>query len=126
MEGPHSRACGWRQHEHGPDCHSNCPTCGGIGGGPVAADAGAPLPPVDPGAVWQVPEVELVGMQPALHEPLKAAVGKHVTLHVQPGFGVTGTLSSYDEDTGVCLVTDRDRNYVAAGAVSVLQLRGTA
>lgn len=28
-EGPHSRACGIRRHDHGPDCHSNCPTCGG-------------------------------------------------------------------------------------------------
>lgn len=26
---PHSRACGVRRHEHGPDCHPNCPTCGG-------------------------------------------------------------------------------------------------
>lgn len=26
---PHSRACGIRRHEHGPDCHSNCPTCAG-------------------------------------------------------------------------------------------------
>lgn len=26
---PHSRACGWRHHEHGTACHSNCPTCGG-------------------------------------------------------------------------------------------------
>lgn len=28
--GPHSRACGIRQHDHGPDCSQNCPTCGGI------------------------------------------------------------------------------------------------
>lgn len=27
--GPHSRACGIRKHEHGSECHSNCPTCGG-------------------------------------------------------------------------------------------------
>jgi hypothetical protein len=27
--GPHSRACGFRLHEHGPECHTNCPTCGG-------------------------------------------------------------------------------------------------
>lgn len=27
--GPHSRACGFREHEHGTGCHSNCPTCGG-------------------------------------------------------------------------------------------------
>ena|SRR6478735_9709535 len=26
---PHSRACGWRKHDHGTDCHTNCPTCGG-------------------------------------------------------------------------------------------------
>lgn len=26
---PHSRACGIGPHEHGPACHSNCPTCGG-------------------------------------------------------------------------------------------------
>jgi len=26
---PHSRACGFRDHEHGLDCNSNCPTCGG-------------------------------------------------------------------------------------------------
>ena len=26
---PHSRACGIFKHEHGPDCNSNCPTCGG-------------------------------------------------------------------------------------------------
>jgi len=25
---PHSRACGWRIHGHGPACHPNCPTCG--------------------------------------------------------------------------------------------------
>ncbi len=24
---PHSRACGWRKHDHGSACHSNCPTC---------------------------------------------------------------------------------------------------
>jgi hypothetical protein len=29
QEGPHSRACGWRNHPHGPDCHGNCPTCHG-------------------------------------------------------------------------------------------------
>lgn len=28
-ERPHSRACGIRQHEHGPDCSDNCPTCQG-------------------------------------------------------------------------------------------------
>lgn len=27
---PHSRACGWRMHKHGRDCHKNCPTCGGM------------------------------------------------------------------------------------------------
>jgi len=26
---PHSRACGIRKHDHGPDCHPNCPTCSG-------------------------------------------------------------------------------------------------
>lgn len=26
---PHSRACGIRPHDHGPDCHENCPTCHG-------------------------------------------------------------------------------------------------
>lgn len=26
---PHSRACGWRPHPHGTECHTNCPTCGG-------------------------------------------------------------------------------------------------
>jgi hypothetical protein len=26
---PHSRACGWELHEHGPACHRNCPTCHG-------------------------------------------------------------------------------------------------
>lgn len=26
---PHSRACGWRKHEHGLACHTNCPSCGG-------------------------------------------------------------------------------------------------
>lgn len=26
---PHSRACGWRNHPHGSDCHPNCPTCHG-------------------------------------------------------------------------------------------------
>jgi hypothetical protein len=26
---PHSRACGFRAHPHGPECHPNCPTCGG-------------------------------------------------------------------------------------------------
>lgn len=24
---PHSRACGIRRHDHGPDCDSSCPTC---------------------------------------------------------------------------------------------------
>ncbi len=24
---PHSRACGWRIHEHGPACCNDCPTC---------------------------------------------------------------------------------------------------
>ena len=27
--GPHSRACGIRKHDHGTDCHANCPTCHG-------------------------------------------------------------------------------------------------
>jgi len=87
-----------------------------FGSGPVAADSGAPLP----GEVHY-----LEAMVPVLHEELKAAVGKHVTLHVSPDLAVTGTLNSYNEDTGVCLVIDRDRNYVSAGAVAVLQLRGT-
>jgi hypothetical protein len=26
---PHSRACGWRLHDHGTECHTNCPTCEG-------------------------------------------------------------------------------------------------
>jgi hypothetical protein len=26
---PHSRACGWRNHPHGPECSTNCPTCHG-------------------------------------------------------------------------------------------------
>lgn len=26
---PHSRACGITKHDHGTDCHTNCPTCGG-------------------------------------------------------------------------------------------------
>jgi hypothetical protein len=26
---PHGRACGWKAHEHGTDCHANCPTCHG-------------------------------------------------------------------------------------------------
>lgn len=29
MATPHSRACGIRKHDHGTDCNSNCPTCGG-------------------------------------------------------------------------------------------------
>jgi hypothetical protein len=38
IDGPHSRACGWRQHEHGADCHPNCPTChGGPATGGVVA-----------------------------------------------------------------------------------------
>lgn len=27
--GPHSRACGIKRHDHGTECHSNCPTCRG-------------------------------------------------------------------------------------------------
>lgn len=27
--GPHSRACGWRPHDHGSACSTNCPTCHG-------------------------------------------------------------------------------------------------
>lgn len=26
---PHSRACGWKAHTHGPACSTNCPTCHG-------------------------------------------------------------------------------------------------
>lgn len=26
---PHSRACGFRKHDHGKDCSTNCPTCHG-------------------------------------------------------------------------------------------------
>jgi hypothetical protein len=26
---PHSRACGIRKHDHGPECSRNCPTCDG-------------------------------------------------------------------------------------------------
>jgi hypothetical protein len=25
---PHSRACGVRRHDHGPECSIDCPTCG--------------------------------------------------------------------------------------------------
>jgi hypothetical protein len=32
---PHSRACGAQPHEHGPKCHSNCPTCGGVNPDPL-------------------------------------------------------------------------------------------
>lgn len=28
---PHSRACGIREHAHGAECSSDCPTCGGQG-----------------------------------------------------------------------------------------------
>lgn len=28
-DAPHSRACGIRQHDHGPACHPNCPSCNG-------------------------------------------------------------------------------------------------
>lgn len=28
-DGPHSRACGIRKHDHGLECNPNCPTCGG-------------------------------------------------------------------------------------------------
>lgn len=85
--------------------------------GPVASDAGAPLPA----------EVHyLEGWQPALHASLKANVGKHVTLHLGPGLAVTGTLKAYDEDTSEVTVLDRDTNIVAAGSIAVLVLRGTA
>lgn len=29
-DAPHSRACGVVPHAHGPNCHSNCPSCGGF------------------------------------------------------------------------------------------------
>lgn len=29
-EAPHSRACGLIRHPHGPNCHTNCPTCHGL------------------------------------------------------------------------------------------------
>lgn len=29
-DGPHSRACGWRNHDHGTACSTNCPTCHGL------------------------------------------------------------------------------------------------
>lgn len=32
---PHSRACGIRQHPHGPQCARDCPTCVGLSHGPV-------------------------------------------------------------------------------------------
>lgn len=35
---PHSRACGWRRHDHGAECHSNCPTCGGRPAGEATYD----------------------------------------------------------------------------------------
>lgn len=38
---PHSRACGWQPHPHGPSCHENCPTCHG-------ARWDRPAPPPDP------------------------------------------------------------------------------
>jgi hypothetical protein len=36
-EGPHSRACGLREHQHGVACNPNCPTCHGrpVTGGAV-------------------------------------------------------------------------------------------
>jgi hypothetical protein len=41
-EGPHSRACGIRRHNHGSDCHANCPTCGGRHRAISAEQADAP------------------------------------------------------------------------------------
>ena len=40
LDSPHSRACGFSRHDHGPDCHPNCPTCSGGAGieGPVPRD----------------------------------------------------------------------------------------
>jgi hypothetical protein len=29
VQQPHSRACGFEEHSHGPACHHNCPTCAG-------------------------------------------------------------------------------------------------
>lgn len=29
MREPHSRSCGIKNHDHGPDCSENCPTCHG-------------------------------------------------------------------------------------------------
>jgi hypothetical protein len=42
---PHSRACGWRNHPHGPDCSTNCPTCGGKYVEPATSDRVQPDTP---------------------------------------------------------------------------------
>ena len=42
-DGPHSRACGPRKHDHGTDCHPNCQTCHG--------QAARPTPPEDVAAL---------------------------------------------------------------------------
>jgi hypothetical protein len=40
---PHSRACGIRPHDHGPECHGNCPTCHGS----LIDDGSAPTVPIE-------------------------------------------------------------------------------
>lgn len=37
-ERPHSRACGIRKNPHGPECHTNCPTCHGTTPAPPNPD----------------------------------------------------------------------------------------
>ena len=63
---PHSRACGWRAHPHGPECSTNCPTCHG---GPMPDPSpdtpnayaprcghhGSPLVWLDPALRWRCP-----------------------------------------------------------------------
>lgn len=48
-ERPHSRACGITQHDHGPRCHSNCPTCGtsGVRTSPPAVPTKSSGEPID-------------------------------------------------------------------------------
>lgn len=48
-QGPHSRACGIAPHDHGPYCHSSCPTCEGR----VIQDFNEPKNVLQPGAVTE-------------------------------------------------------------------------
>lgn len=79
--------------------------------------------PIDPSAVWALPEAtaELVQMAPLL-QACRDRLSQTVTLHITGGMQVEGRLTRINEDDMTVIVVDRDDEFdVAIGSIAVVQ-----